>query len=186
MSVKGPGREHLIGPVEVDETYVGGVGKKIRGRGADNKVIVVIAAEVRGKGPGRIRMSIIPDASAPNLHDFILKNVQKGATVKTDGWKGYIGIEDLGYKHKATTISASGSPAHVDMPRVHRVASLFDRWWLGTHQGAIRPLQLAYYLDEFTFRFNRRNSKARGLLFYRLMQHAVACDPVPRSKVVGS
>ena len=170
-----PGRGSLTGSVEVDETYVGGV----------DKVIVAIAAEVRGRGPGRIRMSIIPDVSAINLHEFILNNVQKGATVRTDGWKGYNGVEDLGYRHIVKNIAASGDPAHVDMPRVHRVASLFDRWWLGTHQGAIRPLQLAYYLDEFTFRFNRRNSKARGLLFFWLMEHSVACAPVPRPKIVG-
>lgn len=180
-----PGRDHLTGSVEVDETYVGGVGKKVRGRGAERKVIVAIAAEVRGRGPGRIRMSIIPDVSATNLHEFILNNVQKGAVVRTDAWKGYNGVEDLGYRHDVINIAASGDPAHVDMPRVHRVASLFDRWWLGTHHGAIRPLQLAYYLDEFTFRFNRRNSKARGLLFYRLMQHAVACAPVPRTIIVS-
>ena len=180
-----PGRGLLTGDVEVDETYVGGVGKKIRGRGAERKVIVVIAAEVRGRGPGRIRMSIVPDVSCVNLHQFILDNVQKGATIRTDGWKGYNGIKKVGYKHVVKNIAASGSPAHVDMPRVHRVASLFDRWWIGTHQGAIRPVQLAYYLDEFTFRFNRRNSKARGLLFYRLIQQAVACAPVPRPKIIG-
>ena len=89
------------------------------------------------------------------------------------------------HEHIVKNIAASGDPAHVDMPRVHRVASLFDRWWLGTHQGAIRPLQLAYYLDEFTFRFNRRNSKARGFLFFWLMEHSVACAPVPRPKIVG-
>ncbi len=180
-----PGRGLLAGAVEVDETYVGGVGKKIRGRGAERKAIVAIATEVRGRGPGRIRMSVVPDVSAESLHGFILNNVQKGAAIRTDGWKGYNGIKDSGYRHIVTNIVASGDPAHVGMPHVHRVASLFDRWWLGTHQGAIRPLQLAYYLDEFTFRFNRRNSKARGLLFYRLMQHAVACAPVPRPEIVG-
>ncbi len=180
-----PGRDHLTGAVEVDETYVGGVGKKIRGRGAERKVIVAIAAEVRGKGSGRIRMSMIRDVSANSLHQFVSDNVEKGAAVRTDGWKGYIGIEDVGYKHIVSNITASGDPAHVVMPRVHRVASLFDRWWLGTHQGAIRPVQLAYYLDEFTFRFNRRNSKARGLLFYCLMEHAVECAPVPRPKIIG-
>ncbi len=92
---------------------------------------------------------------------------------------------DKGFKHIATNIAESGDPAHVVMPRVHIVASLLDRWWLGIHQGAIRPVQLEYYLDEFTFRFNRRKSKARGLLFYRLMQQAVSCEPVPRRMIVG-
>jgi len=180
------GRDQLIGAVEVDETYVGGVGNKIRGRGAEQKVIVAIAAEVRGQRTGRIRMSVIPDASAASLQGFILNTVQKKAEVRTDGWTGYKGIEALGYGHIATNVSASGDPAHVVMPHVHRVASLLDRWWLGIHHGAIRPSHLNYYLDEFTFRFNRRTSKARGLLFYRLMQQAVDCVPVPRQKIIGA
>lgn len=179
------GRHQLTGAVEVDETYVGGVGDNIRGRGAKRKSIVLIAAEVRGHGTGRIRMSVAPDASAASLQGFILNTVQKGAEVRTDGWTGYKGIEPLGYRHIAVNVSASGDPAHVVMPRVHRVASLLDRWWLGIHQGAIHPSHVGYYLDEFTFRFNRRTSKARGLLFHRLMQQAVDCVPVPRHRIVG-
>ena len=180
-----PGRDQLTGSVEVDETYVGGLGAKVRGRGAKGKSIVAIAAEIRGRGTGRIRMSMIPDVSATSLHGFILNNVTKGAEIKTDGWPGYNGIEKKGYQHVVTNMAASGDPAHVVMPRVHRAASLLDRWWLGIHQGAIRPTHLAYYLDEFTFRFNRRTSRARGLLFYRLMQKAVDCAPVPRQMIVG-
>jgi transposase-like protein len=114
-----------------------------------------------------------------------LNNVEKGAEIRTDGWNGYNGIDKLGFNHIVTNISASGDPAHVAMPRVHRVASLLDRWCLGIHQGAIRPQHLDYYLDEFTFRFNRRTSKARGLLFYRLMEQAVDCSPRPRHMIVG-
>jgi transposase-like protein len=180
-----PGRNRLTKEVEVDETYVGGVGTKVRGRGAKRKTIVAIAAEVRGRGPGRIRMARIPDLSAPSLRSFIRDNVQIGAEVRTDGWTGYNGIEVMGYEHTVANISHSDDPAHVVMPRVHRVASLLDRWWLGIHQGAIRPSHLDYYLDEFTFRFNRRTSKARGLLFYRLMEQAVDCPPVPRKMLIG-
>jgi len=180
-----PGRDQLTGEVEVDETYVGGVGTNARGRGAKRKTIVAIAAEVRGRGPGRIRMAKIPDLSAPSLRRFVRDNVQRGAELRTDGWSGYNGIEVMGYKHTMINIANSGDPAHVVMPRVHRVASLLDRWWLGIHQGAIRPSHLDYYLDEFTFRFNRRTSKARGLLFYRLMEQAVDCHPVPRKMIIG-
>jgi len=180
-----PGREQLTGEVEVDETYVGGVGTKVRGRGAERKTVVAIAAEVRGRGPGRIRMAKIPDLSALSLRRFVGDNVQRGAELRTDAWSGYNGIEAMGYKHIVTNISDTGDPAHVVMPRVHRVASLFDRWWLGIHQGAIRPQHLDYYLDEFTFRFNRRKSKSRGLLFYRLMEQAIDCRPVPRKIIVG-
>jgi transposase-like protein len=180
-----PGRDQLTGEVEVDETYVGGVEKKVRGRGVKRKTIVAIAVEVRGPGPGRIRMAKIPDLSAPSLRRFIGNNVQTEAKVRTDAWSGYNGIEVMGYKHIVTNISDTGDPAHVVMPRVHRIASLLDRWWLGIHHGAIRPSQLDYYLDEFTFRFNRRSSKARGLLFYRLMEQALDSHPVPRKRIIG-
>lgn len=180
-----PGRDKLQGPVEVDESYIGGVGTHVRGRGAAGKAIVVIAAEVRGKGTGRIRMAVVPDVSAESLHKFILDNVFAGSEVRTDGWNGYNGLNGYGYLHKVINIAASGDSAHVVMPRVHRVASLFSRMWLGTHQGAIRPSHQAYYLDEYTFRFNRRNSKARGLLFYRLMEQAIACAPAPRKTLIG-
>jgi hypothetical protein len=180
-----PGRDLLTGSVEVDETYIGGLGAKVRGRGAKRKSIVVIAVEVRGRGSGRVRMSVIPDVSATSLHDFILNNVDIGSEVRSDGWTGYKGIETLGYKQIVTNISASEDPAHVVMPRVHRVASLLDRWWLGVHQGAIRSSHLDYYLDEYTFRFNRRTSRARGLLFYRLMEQAVDCAPVSRQMIIG-
>ncbi len=179
------GRDKLTGAAEVDETYLGGVGTNVRGRGAERKAIVAIAAEVRGRGPGRIRMSVIADVSAASLHDFILNNVEQGAGVHTDGWSGYNGVEKLGFRHDVTNISASGDPAHVLMPRVHLVASLLNRWWLGVHQGAIRAPHLDYYLDEFTFRFNRRASRKRGLLFYRLMEQAVDCAPVPRQVIIG-
>jgi transposase-like protein len=179
------GRDHLSGAIEVDETYVGGIGTKVRGRGAKRKTIVAIAAEVRGRGPGRIRMAKVPDLSAPSLRGFVRDNVQKGAQLRTDAWSGYNGIEVMGYKHIVINISDSGDPAHVVLPRVHRVASLLDRWWLGIHQGAIRPSHLDYYLDEFTFRFNRRTSKARGLLFFRLMEQAIDCNPVPRKMIIG-
>jgi transposase-like protein len=180
-----PGRDQLTGAVEVDETYVGGVGTKVRGRGAKRKTIVAIAAEVRGRGPGRIRMAKIPDLSAPSLRGFVRDNVQRGAELRTDAWSGYNGIDVMGYKHIGINISDTGDPAHVVMPRVHRVASLLDRWWLGIHQGAIRPSHLDYYLDEFTFRFNRRTSRARGLLFFRLMEQAIDCRPVPRKLIMG-
>ena len=178
-------RSLLSGTVEVDETCLGWVGTGPRGRGAERKAIVVIAAEVRGRGTGRIRMSVTPDVSSVSLNLFISENISKCSEIKTDGWSGYNGVKKLGYTHSAKTISTNKDPAHITMPRVHHVASLLDRWWLGIHQGAIRPSHLDYYLDEFTFRFNRRTSKARGLLFYRLMEQAIDCSPVPRKIIIG-
>jgi len=124
-----PGRDQLTGAVEVDETYVEGVGTVVRGRRAESKAIVSIAAEIRGRGTARTRMPVIPDVSAKSLHVFISKSMEKKAEIKTDGWRGYNGMERIAYKHKATKVEASGDPAHVVMPRVHRVASSLDRWW---------------------------------------------------------
>lgn len=124
-------------------------------------------------------MSIIPDVFSASLHEFVTTHVVPGAKINTDGWTGYNGLNRMGYEHVVTNIAASGDPAHIVMPRVHLVDPLLDRWWLGIHQGAFRRSHLAYYLDEFTFRFNRRKSKARGLLFYRLMEQAVDFAPVP-------
>lgn len=180
-----PDRNRLTGEVEVDETYVGGKESGVVGRKTLKKSLVAIAAEIRDRGIGRIRMSVIIDASSESLGAFVQESVLDGSIVHTDGWRGYSGIESLGYDHRPKNVAASGDPAHIAMPRVHRVASLLGRWWLGTHQGAISPKHLDYYLDEFTFRFNRRLSRARGLLFYRLLEQALYVDFVPYKQLVG-
>ena len=177
-------RERLTGGVEVDETLVGGVtqGGK-RGRGS-SKSIVAIAIEVKEpKGFGRVRMRHIPDASSENLQPFICYVVDRSVTVRTDGWKGYNSLSNHKYIHERTVLSSSGDPAHVAMPGVHRVASLLKRWILGTHQGSFVPAHLQSYLEEFTFRFNRRNSRSRGLVFRRLMEQAMATEPVIETEV---
>ena len=175
-----PGRDRLSGYVEVDETYVGGAEKGVHGRQIHNKAIVVIAVEVHSpKGFGRVRMQRVPDASAASLTPFIRDAVEPGSTVHTDGWKGYDDLPKQGCQREKTVLSDSADPAHVGMPAVHQVTSLLKRWLLGTHQGAVSNRHLDYYLDEYTFRFNRRNARARGLLFYRLTQQAVQIAPVP-------
>ena len=174
-----PGRERLSGTVEVDETYVGGHEKGVNGRETAAKSIVVIAAEARGEGIGRIRLGPVPDVSARSLVAFVRKSVEPGSVVHTDGWSGYAPLQRKGYRHEVTRIERSGRLAHELLPRVHRVASLLKRWWLGTHQGAIQPHHLDYYLDEFTFRFNRRQSRQRGKLFYRLLQQALQTEWAP-------
>ena len=167
------------------KTYVGGRETGVVGRQTKTKSIVAIAAEVRGRGTGRIRMSRVEDVAARSLIPFVQTTVAPGATVRTDGWSAYSGLANQGYDHQPRSISASGDPAHIVMPRVHRVAALLDRWWLGIHHGAIDADHLDYYLDEFTFRFNRRRSQARGLLFFRLLQQAVQHEPVPYKGLVG-
>jgi transposase-like protein len=177
-------REQLSGAVEVDETLLGGVeqGGK-RGRGT-SKSIVVIAVEVKEpKGFGRIRMRHIPDASGANLQPFISDVISEGAIVRTDGWTGYNGLTKNGFLHERTVLSSSGDPAHVAMPGVHRVSSLLKRWILGTHQGSVVPEHLQSYVEEFTFRFNRRNSRSRGLVFRRLLEQAMVTGPITEADV---
>jgi transposase-like protein len=182
-----PGRDCLFGVVEIDETYVGGSEEGQRGRKIETKEIVAVAAEENGRGIGRIRLQRIKDVSAESLLPFVQGVVAPGSVVHTDGWRGYSGLAAAaGYKHQVTVISSGCDPAHVAMPRVHNVASLLKRWLLGTHQGGIQPQHLDYYLDEFTFRFNRRKSKARGLLFHRLAQQAVEVRPIPYHYLIGS
>ena len=169
----------------MDETYVGGRETGVVGRQTKTKSVVVIAAEVRGRGTGRIRMRRVKDATAQSLVPFVQTAVAPGATIRTDGWSAYSGLAKQGYDHQPKSISASGDPAHVVMPRVHRVAGLLDRWWLGIHHGAIDASHLEYYLDEFTFRFNRRRSQARGLLFLQLLQQALQHEPAPYNSLAG-
>jgi len=180
-----PGRDRLNGHVEVDETFVGGRERGHEGRGAQTKALVVIGAEERGRGTGRIRMSHIPDASKRHLHGFVQRAIASGSVVHTDGWASYGGLDTKGYSHRVTALKGQAKDAAVvAMPRVHGVASLLKRWLLGTHQGAARKDHLDYYLDEFTFRFNRRKSYSRGKLFYRLLQQAVQIEPSPYSEII--
>ncbi|MEE9425442.1 MAG: IS1595 family transposase [Methylococcales bacterium] len=175
-----PGRDRLHGNVEVDESLLGGItsdGK--RGRGAEKKELVVIAVEMhKPKGFGRIRMKRIDDASADSLTEFVSDAVEQGATILTDAWKGITTLRNEATSTLKPIFRTAVILLIFVMPGVHRAASLLKRWITGTHQGAISKKYLDYYLDEYTFRFNRRSSQSRGLLFYRLMQHAVAVQPV--------
>ena len=183
-----PGRELLSGLVEVDEGYVGGREAGLDGRQIDKKSIVVCAVEVREGGretAGRLRMSRLDPLSKDALEAFISDAVAAGARVRSDGWAGYGGLPELGYDHEPINISRTGKPASVSMPHVHRAFALLKRWLLGTHQGSVQPHQLDYYLDEFTFRFNRRRSRHRGLLFYRLLEEVVRTEPIPLKEIVG-
>lgn len=178
-------RSQLSGIVEVDESFIGGEeqGGK-RGRGTD-KSIVVIAVEIKQpKGFGRVRMRHIPDSSGNSLVSFICDVIAPGSVVRTDGWKGYNSVTDYGYQREIIVQSTSGDPAHVSMPGVHRIASLLKRWILGTHQGSVLPSHLQSYLEEFTFRFNRRTSRSRGLVFRRLLEQAVITKPTTKADII--
>lgn len=178
------GRDRLSGVVEVDESYLGAVEEGLRGRKTHGKAIIAVAAEEDGEAIGRIRMRRIPDVSSESLEGFVTASVEPGSMVHTDGWKGYNRLSARGYLHAVTKLAGGQETASEAMPRVHRVVSLLKRWLLGTHQGAVSREHLDYYLDEFTFRFNRRTSRHRGKIFYRLLQQAVITDPAPYQTLV--
>ena len=181
-----PGREQLRGRVEVDETFLSGEGPKGRPQKQRGKAMVLIAAEEDGTGIGRIRLGRISRRTRACLHGFIQRVVTPGSRIHTDGFFAYDGLEELGYRHEKSILLGQDPEAATRLlPRVHRVAALLKRWLLGTHHGAIANAYLDYYLDEFTFRFNRRTSQSRGKLFYRLMQQAVQIEPVPQRMLIG-
>jgi transposase-like protein len=179
-----PAWDRLGGQIEVDETYLEGVQTGGGRRHLGSKALVAIAAQIDGKGIGRIRLRRIPAASASPLVAFVKHAVKPGSVVITDGWEAYARLKQEGFKHRLRVINAS-TTASALLPRVHRVASLLKRWLLGTHQGVLSRKQLDSYLDEFTFRFNRRTSRYRWKLFYRLVAQAVLVEPAPYSRLVS-
>lgn len=177
----------LEGIVEVDETYEGGVEPGRMGRGALTKVLVGGAVEIApdDRGYGRARLRILPDASAESLKALMVTTIQRGSTVLTDAWKGYSAEAVDGLDHWPLNIKQSGKEAHEVLPGVHRVFSLMHRVLLATHQGAVSRKHLQKYLDEFEFRFNRRHSSSRGLLFQRLLSCAVQSRPPAYWQILG-
>jgi len=179
-----PNRTKLSGTVEIDEAYIGGENAGKQGRGSENKVLVAIACELDGKKLERCRMSIVSDASSKSLHTFITKNVEVGSQLITDGWSGYSGIEEKGYSRQIH-IKKNEIDEDKLLPHVHTIVSLLKRWLLGTHQGAVEPKHLQAYLDEYVFRFNRRKSAQRGLLFYRLLESALQVKTITYEELVN-
>jgi transposase-like protein len=167
-----PTRTLLSGILEVEECYVGGYEAQVISRGSEKKALVILAVEITDSKIGRIRMRLIENASSDCLLSFIKESIEQGSTINTDGWAGYAKVAGSGYKHIVTPSKAEA------LPHVHLIISLLKRWILGTHQGAVSNEYLLYYLDEFTFRFNRRRSKNRGLLFQRLIENGVLISPV--------
>ena len=178
-----PGRDQLVGPVQVDEIYLGGPRPGKRGRGAAGKTLVFVAVEDKGSRPGRIRLQRIKDASGGSLIPALKESVQTRHEVRTDGWEGYSQLAFFGYRH--TVIRKTADVGENLLPLANRVTALLKRWLLGTHQGRPAVSHLDYYLDEFVFRFNRRTSRSRGLLFYRLVQQAVHIAPVMNQDIRG-
>lgn len=179
-----PNRTKLSGTVEIDETYLGGEAIGKHGRGAENKVLVAVAVELDGKKLGRCRMKIIADASAKSLHPFIQENVEAGSHLVTDGWSGYSGVESHGFTREVH-VQKNEVDEEKLLPHIHTIISLLKRWLLGTHQGAVEVKHLQSYLDEYVFRFNRRKSAQRGLLFYRLLESAMHTKTITYEELVN-
>ena len=171
-----PGRDKLDGLIEVNETFIGGEHSGKRGRGAEGKTLVLIALEDTQWGIGRIRLAPITDASGDSISNAVMEMVAQGSEIRSDGWNGYNSLLKHGYKHQP--VNNTNVQENDLIPSAHLIASLLKRWLAGTHQGAVSHKNLPYYLDEFTFRFNRRTSNFRGKLFYRLIQQALEIDPV--------
>jgi len=173
------GKEPLTGVVEVDETYLGGTddrahaGRSLAGR----KALIAGAVEVRGDGMGRARLEQLTAATAENLESFAVRNIEPHAVAATDGWAGYNGLPDVGLGHQRHVIGTDSSLAVKALPRIHKLFSLFKRAVLGTFHGSVSHKHLPAYLNEFEFRFNRRNSASRWLLFERVLGAAPRFSP---------
>ena len=181
LSMRRINREPLKEEVEVDETEFGGSAEGKRGRGAENKELLAVSVEKNGKKLGRIRIEKVTDASYDSLLKFINDNVENGAIIKTDGWKGYEPLLKTKYNH----IVLKKKKDKNLLPAVNLVISLFKRWTLGIHQGLVKGKHLQLYIDEFVFRFNRRKSKSRGKVFYRLLDQVISYKVKPYWEIVG-
>lgn len=177
-------RTKLEGIIEVDEVMIGGKVTGKRGRGAEGKSLIAVAVEVKGRKTGRVRISKISDASSESLKEFIETNIKQSSTIITDGWPSYNNLINMGYEHKIQKSVVKDGEEEV-LPNVHRIASLLKRWLIGTHQSYLNKNKLGYYLDEYVFRYNRRTSTSRGLLFLRLIEQAVITMPISYKEIIN-
>jgi len=176
-------RNKLKGIVEVDEVLVGGKSSGKRGRGAEGKVLIAVAVEVLGRRTGRTRLAKISDASSDSLISFIEENIEPSSIIITDGWPSYNELISRGFQHKVQKATVKNEDQEV-LPNVHRIASLLKRWLLGTHQSYLNKNKIEYYLDEYVFRYNRRTSKSRGLLFLRIIEQGVKAVPISYDNII--
>ncbi len=174
-----PERERLRGVVELDEVYIGGVTEGGYGSASSKYPVIVAVENLDQKQLGRVRLQMAGHRGSGQQVEFACHVIEAGATIRTDGLRVYRKLADLGYTHQYVVGLSSDQPAHESLPGVHLVSTLLKRWLLGTLHLRFTPDQLPYYLDEFSFRFNRRRSASRGLLFYRLLQQALHTDPQP-------
>lgn len=174
-----PERDKLSGVVELDEVFIGNETRGKAGGVKDNCAAMIAVESFPRRKLGRVRIELADIARSGSLIDFAVRTIEPGSTIRTDGAINLRRLSKLGFQHEYFVGLGSTEPAHVNLPGVHMIASLLKRWLTGTLHYAVSQEHLAYYLDEYTFRFNRRKSKARGLLFYRLLQQAVQTGPQP-------
>ena len=179
-----PDRDRLHGVVEVDETFVGGRSTGKRGASTDKVPVQVAVERIGAHRLGRVRFAVADAPGTLSLVEFAVETVEPGSHIKTDGARMLRRLADRGYTHDYVSTYSSPDGAG-DLPGVHRVASLLKRWIAGTLHHRVSDKHLPYYLDEYAFRFNRRTSTARGMLFYRLLQQAVDTDPHPLAELTA-
>jgi transposase-like protein len=179
-----PDRDQLTGLVELDETFIGGVSVGKDGASTDKVPVQIAVERISPRKLGRVRFAVADAPGSLSLVEFGCAVIEPGATIRTDGARMLRRFGELGYTHEYATGYNSPDKAQ-ELPGVHMVASLLKRWLTGTLHYRVSDKHLEYYLDEYAFRFNRRNSKARGLLFYRLLQQAVATDPHPLTELTA-
>ena len=173
-----PDRDRLAGVVELDETFIGGVSASQNGASTDKVPVQVAVERVTERRLGRVRFAVATAPGSSSLLEFARGAVEPGTLIRTDGAPVLRRLARLGFRHEYVLGYAAEDRASV-LPGVHLVASLLKRWLYGTLHYRISEKHFPYYLDEYAFRFNRRGSAARGMLFYRLLQQAVATDPHP-------
>jgi len=180
-------RGGLCGVVQVDDAYLGGYreGEQGRRKGGGSKGLVVVGVEEKGRGMGRARMVAVSDHSRKTFRETVEENVAVGSVVRTDGLSSYDELGARGYRHRREVIGKEKKRALELFPHVHQVVGLAKRWLLGTHQGAVRRKHLGVYLEEFTFRFNRRTSRHRTLLFERLVGWGMRHRAAPYWRIIG-
>ena len=178
-----PDRELLDGVVELDQSFLGGRSAGKQDASSDKTPITIAVERVHGR-LGRVRMELADKPGGLDMIDFACEVIAPGATIHTDGARVFARLTAKGYTHHGIT-GYNADDRDTVMPGPHLVSSLLKRWTAGTLHYRVSDQHLPYYLDEFTFRFNRRTSKARGLLFYRLLQQAMDTDPHPLKDLIG-
>jgi len=157
---------------------------------AKHKSLVIGAMEVlsyenkkgkRCERAGRLRLSTLEDAGEVSIRHFLTENIDAGSTLRTDGWRGYSEVALVGYTHRVRVVRTP-ERAHRVAPHIHRVFSNLKAWLNGTHHG-VEPKYLQRYLDEFIFRFNRRNTPMAA--FQTLLGISTQKAPLTLSELVN-